>query len=204
MQLPRNARLRLPGLAARDTFIHQYFDLNPSVLRPASLRLVRCRWPILTHCAWCDDMPDRYGTLLDEVGNDGFGAVLAELGIHFSAASRVGVPHHLDDVSFQTSRVLRQLLELVLIGRRDFGAADCEFNRGFALHVKIGQRSETLFVLLDVFDVLVNLLLICCDVLLVGLNGLLLSREFRLVGCNALTISVRTDRGAVYFAISTN
>src|SRR5579863_2614719 len=94
-----------------DALVDQYFDFNATVLGPPGLRLVRGRWSVFTHRPRRNDMAYRHATLLHQVSDHGFGAVLAQFRVHLSAAGRVGIACNLDDVSSKTKGGLRQLLE---------------------------------------------------------------------------------------------
>src|ERR1700758_3319391 len=122
-------------LATGDALVDQDFNLNPTVLSPPGLSLVRCRCSVLAHGAGRNDMPYGHVPLLHEVSDDRFSAVLAQPCVHSSAAGPVGIAHHLEDVSFQASSGFRQLLEFFLVRRRDFGAADIELHGRFALDI---------------------------------------------------------------------
>ena len=58
------ARCEEQPLAASDALVDQDFNLNPTVLGPPGLRLVRRCWSVLAHGARCDDMPCRHVGLL--------------------------------------------------------------------------------------------------------------------------------------------
>ena len=47
--------------------VDQDFNLDPTVLGPPALSLVRCRWPVFAHRARCYDMPHRHGALLEQI-----------------------------------------------------------------------------------------------------------------------------------------
>ena len=104
-------------------------------------------------------------------------AVFTKLRAHCGAAGRVGIAHHFDDVSLETSGGLRQPLQLFLVSRRDGGAPDFEFQGGFALHVIFAQSAKSISVLLNILDIGGDLLLIGRDILLVGFNALYVGRD---------------------------
>src|SRR4029077_19420502 len=123
------------------------------ILGAPFLGLVCCRWVIFAHRTRSNDVPYGHDTLLDETGDDRFGAVFAQLLVHDCVAARVGEPLDLDDVTGKTDCGLRQPFELLLILRRDYGAARIEPYNCLALYVIIAELGKTLGVLPDVLDV---------------------------------------------------
>jgi hypothetical protein len=71
------ARCGEQSLAASDALVHQDFNLNPTVLGPPGLCLVRRCWSVLAHGTRRDDMPCRHVGLLHQVSDHGFCTVLA-------------------------------------------------------------------------------------------------------------------------------
>src|ERR1700728_1027256 len=114
------------NLATDDALVDQDFNLTPTILSPPGRGLVRGRLSVFAHRARRHDMPHRHISLLHEIGDYGFSAVLAEFRVHRSATGRVSIACHLDDVSFQASGGFRQLLEFFLVLHRDTGATDIE------------------------------------------------------------------------------
>src|ERR1700751_3626218 len=105
------------SLASGDTLVDQDLNHYPTVLGPTCLSLVRCRCSVFAHGTRRHDMPHRYVALLDEVIDDCLSTVLAQFRVHRSAAARIGIAHHFDDVSSQPGRGLRQLAEFLLVLR---------------------------------------------------------------------------------------
>src|ERR1700739_172527 len=145
------------SLATGNALVDQNFDLNPTVLSPPGLSLVRCRWSVFAHCPRCHDMPDRHATLLNQIGDHRLRAVLAQLCVHGSAARRVSIACHFDDISSKASRSSRQFFEFFLVSGGNLGATGSEFHGCLSLYVIFGQSSKSFCVLLDIFYVFITL-----------------------------------------------
>ena len=91
------------SLTTGDALVDEDFNVNPTVLGPSGLSLVRCRWSVFAHRARCNDVPNRHFTLLDQVSDHRFSAVLTQFRVDRSVAGRVGIACHLNDVSLQAS-----------------------------------------------------------------------------------------------------
>jgi len=97
------------GLASGNALVDQDSNLNPTVLGTPFGGLVRCRRLILAHRSRRRDVANWHVTLLDQITDHRFGAILAQFFIHLRVAARVGVAPHLDDVSSLFDRVFCQL-----------------------------------------------------------------------------------------------
>src|ERR1043166_2479859 len=56
-------------LVTGDALVDHDFNLDPTVLGPPGLSLVRCRWSVLAHRTRCYDMPHRHAALLDQISD---------------------------------------------------------------------------------------------------------------------------------------
>ena len=146
--------------------------------RPASSRsLPRLRIrpsPPAPRCAESD------ATLLDQKGDHGFSAVLAQFRVHRGVAGRVGIARHLDDVSRQVLwRCWARFLSSSWSSCEKSWRCHVEFRGCFALHVIFAQRSKATSVHLDAF----KFASICSlrNILLVGFDVFFLSRQLHLV-----------------------
>jgi hypothetical protein len=72
-------------------------------------------------------MPDRHAALLNRKDDHHLRAVLAQLCVHGSAAGRVGIACHFNDIACKASRSSSQLLEFFLVSGGDLGATGSEF-----------------------------------------------------------------------------
>jgi len=113
-------------------------------------------------------VPHRNSTLLHQPGHHLLGAIFTQFRVHRRTASRIGIADHLDYVSTQSLRRLRQLIELRSFLFLDVASADWEVNRSFAFDVEVIQSLKAPGVFLDRAQVLLNLLFIGADLLLIG------------------------------------
>src|SRR5258708_3097746 len=116
------------SLAACDALVDEDFDLNPAVLSPSRLGLVRRLCSVFTHRARCHNVAHGNVALLDQIGDYAFCAVLAQFRVHCSTAGRVRIAHDFDDVSVEPLGGLGKPLDLFLVLRRDLGAPDSELH----------------------------------------------------------------------------
>lgn len=104
-------------LTTGDAFVDQDLNINLAVLGPPFLGLVRPGCSVLAHRAWCHDGSHRNAALLKQIRDHGLGTALAQLRVHGSPSSRVGIARHLDEVSLQIIGGLRQRFEFFLVRR---------------------------------------------------------------------------------------
>src|ERR1700758_4606611 len=79
-------------LLAGHTLVHKKPKIDPAVFGSPAGRLVRCCRIFLPHRARRNNILHLKVTFLEQIGDHGLSALLAELLVIFESASRVGIP----------------------------------------------------------------------------------------------------------------
>src|ERR1051325_6343954 len=131
----RRRRLHQPA-------IDQYLDLDATIRLASRARSVISDSIRLAVAVRRDDASQRNLVILNEVANDGIGALLAQATILLDAAGRIGKAGNFDDEALGALRLFGDSIKLSFSGGREHGAVDAEIDRHRVLHDVIVERRD--------------------------------------------------------------